>query len=163
MTTFITGRIDQRSNTEVRSSFGFLRRLKFHGEKNEGRDIICEIQISSVVAFGIFIHSFSAREREKREKNLIGLSIELRRRKSFIGRIKNRRERENDYFFFFLLVALIDREGEKGSKSLGQQRKREILSLALSLSPSKEIAFFRLLSTIIERNTSKVSIRIKRI
>ena len=56
------------------------------------RDIICEIKFrlfSRKVFFFLLLSS--------REKNLIGLSIELRRRKSCIGRIKkNASERERE-------------------------------------------------------------------
>jgi hypothetical protein len=43
---------------------------------------------------------------EEKKKNLIGLSIELRRRKSFIGRIKKKRERKKMMVisFFFSLI-----------------------------------------------------------
>ena len=107
-------------------------------------------------------YSFSARTREREKNNLIGLSIELRRRKSFIGRMKkiDVREREKMIISFFLLLlrssrALIDHSAkEKGSKSLAAQRKRKILFLL-----SKEIAIFLLIP--IDENTSKVSIRIK--
>jgi hypothetical protein len=63
--------------------------------------IICEIKF----------RSFFFYRREKKKNNMIGLSIELRRRKSFIGRIKKigerARARKKGYFFSF---SLIDRE-----------------------------------------------------